>query len=213
MTLVACGGGSVSTDSSGLAIPPHNIVSTVDDATGDATASAGVAWDISRVQTTLVEGPFKDEYLTLQVAVSFTQDVSTALPNPGQPLRGYPDRLGVQILLNIDGSANTGSPGYACSQSATVPGVDAVVDAGGYAGRHADGSYTILDSKGVAHDVAPVSVSGHVITYTIGLAAWGAPATGIQKTKISVIAFNGSGQDGVATDCAPDAGPMSVSGT
>ena len=210
--IISCGGGSGSDGSSGLAIPPNNIVSTITDPPSDATASAGTAWDISGVQTTLVEGPFKNEYLTLLVAVTFVQDVSAALPAPGQQLIGNADRLGVQILLNLDGNDSTGTAGYACSRTANVPGIDAVVDAGGYGGRGTDGSYAILSDKGVLHDRAPVSVSGHTITYSINLAAWSAPATGIQKTKVAILAFNGSGENGIETDCAPNSGPMSVSG-
>lgn len=210
--LAACSGGTGGTGSSELAQPPNNIVSTISDPAGDASATAGVAWDIVGVQTTLIEGPFKNEYVTLQIAVTFAQDVSNALPAPGQALRGYPDRLGVEILLNIDGLDSTGTPGYACSSGPNIPGVDAVLDAGGYGGRLADGSYAILDNKGVLRDEAGASVSGHTITYLINLAAWGVPTTGIQKTKIAVIAFNGFGQDGLETDCAPNNGTMSVSG-
>ena len=210
--LASCSGGSGSTGSSELAIPPKNIVSTVTDPIGDATASTGVAWDISQVQTTLSEGPFKNEYLTLLVAVTFVQDVSAALPDPGQPLRGYPDRLGVEIYLNMDGNDGSGTSGYACSSTPNIPGVDAVVDAGGYGGRRPDGSYAILTDKGVVHDEAPVSISAHTITYTIDLAAWSLPPSGIQRTKIAVIAFNGAGANGIETDCAPNNGPMSVAG-
>ena len=212
LTVAACGGGSGATGSSDLAIPPNNIVATVTDAVGDARASAGMVWDISQVQTTLIEGPFRSEYLTLLVAVTFVQDVSVALPAPGQPLRGNPNGLGVEILLNVDGSDSTGTPESACSQTQSSPGIDALVDAGGFEGRLSDGAYPMLTDAGVVHDEAPVSVSAHTVTYTVNLAAWSAPATGIQKTKISVIAYNGAGQNGIETDCAPNSGPMSVSG-
>ena len=214
-TLAACSSASSGNNgSSGLAIPPHNIVSTMVDPAGDAATPGGVAWDITQVKTTLVEGPFRNEYVTLQVAVSFAQDVSTALPAPGGQLALHPNNLGVEILLDIDGNASTGTTEYACSTTPNVPGVEAAVDAGGYHGRNTDGSYPILDMSGLRKDDAPVSVVGHTVTYSIDLAAWGAPSTGIQKTRVSVIAFNGYGAGGgIATDCAPNSGTMSVSGT
>jgi hypothetical protein len=187
-------------------------VTTTIDPVGDAAASSGVPWDISKVQTTLVEGPFRNEYLKLLVAVTFAQDVSAALPGPGQPLRGNPNSLGVEVLLNIDGSDGTGTSVSACSNAQKSPGIDALVDAGGFEGRLSDGAYPIFTNTGIVHDEATVSVSGHIITYTVSLAAWGAPVTGIQRTKVSVIAFNGSGQNGVETDCAPDSAPVSVAG-
>jgi hypothetical protein len=212
---VACSGSSTSNSgASGLAIPPNNIVSRTADPVGDTIASGGTTWDITEIQTTLVEGPFRNEYVTLQVAVSFAQDVSNALPAPGQDLVNHQNALGVEILLNIDGNTGTGIPESACSSTPNIPGVDAAVDAGGYSGRSANGSYPILDTRGLKKDEAPISISGHTITYSIDLAAWGVPATGIQKTTISVIAVNGSGPGGSSTtDCAPNAGPMSVSGT
>jgi hypothetical protein len=213
--LSSCSGGSNSTNdyAGDLAIPPNNIVSTRVDRIGDASAAIGSPWDITQVQSTLVEGPFRNEYVSLQVSVSFAQDVSTALPPTGQPLIGHPDRLGVELLLDIDGSAGTGISERVCSSTPNVGGIDAFVDAGGYNGRNTDGSYPILNTSGLRVDDAPVTVSGHTITYSIDLAAWGVPATGIPKTKVSVIAFNGSGAGGIATDCAPDSGPMSVSGS
>jgi hypothetical protein len=212
ISLAACSGGSGTDNSSGLAIPPHNIVSTSVDPVGDAIAAAGVAWDITQVQTTLVEGPFRNEYLTLQVAVTFSQDVSAALPPPGQPLIGHPERLGVEILLNTDGSDATGLSEAACSASPSVTGIDAFVDSGAYGGRNLDGSFAILDTAGLKRDDAPVSVTGHTVTYSINLAAWGSPSTGIQKTKVLAIAFNGFGESGIETDCAPNSGAISVSG-
>jgi hypothetical protein len=215
MTTAACSGGSTAGDggSSGLAIPPHNITVTQADPLGDASSPGGIPWDITAVQTTLVEGPFRDEYVTLQVAVTFAQDVSNALPAPGQLLRNNPNSLGVEIFLDIDGNASTGAPQYACSTTPNALGIEAAVDAGGYSGRNADGSYPILDSKASRRDDAPVAVSSHTITYSIDLAAWGVPATGVQKTKISVVAFNGFGGTGYSTDCAPNGGSLSVSGT
>lgn len=214
-TVVGCSGSTTNDGgSSGLAIPPNNIVSRSADSVGDTTASGGTAWDITEVQTTLVEGPFRNEYVTLQVAVSFVQDVSNALPVPGQDLLGRQSALGVEILLDIDGDTGTGISGYACSSTQNIPGVEAAVDAGGYNGRNASGSYPILDIRGLKKDEASVSVSGHTLTYLIDLAAWGVPATGIQKTRVTVIAVNGFGAGGsTTTDCAPNAGPMSVSGT
>jgi hypothetical protein len=214
VVLAACTGGSSTSDgSSGLAVPPQNIMVTRVDPIGDASAAAGTPWDISQIQTTLIEGPFRNEYVKLEVAVTFAQDVSGALPPSGQPLLNNPNRLGVEILVDLDGSSGTGISESVCSSTANTSGIDAFVDAGGYNGRYADGSFPILNTSGIKIDSAQVSISGHTITYLIDLAALGAPGSGIQKTKISVIAFNGSGQDGVETDCAPDAGPMSVSGT
>ncbi len=214
IALAACGGGTNSSnDTSALAIPPHNIVVTQTDPTGDASASAGVAWDITQVQSTLVEGPFRNEYVKLQVAISFLQDVSSALPAPGQPLANNPGRLGVEILINKDGTNATGISEAACSPTPNIGSIDAFVDAGGYNGRNADGSYPILDTSGLKIGDAPVNISGHTITYSIDLAALGSPATGIPKTQIYVIAFNGYGEGGIETDCAPNGGPLSVSGS
>jgi hypothetical protein len=184
------------------------------DPGGDAAAPGGVVWDITQVRTTLVEGPFRNEYVTLQVAVSFAQDVSSALPAPGGQLALHPNNLGVEILLDTDGNASTGTAEYACSSTPNISGVEAAVDAGGYHGRNTDGSYPILDTSGLRKDDAQVTVVGHTVTYSINLAAWGVPSTGIQKTRVVAIAYNGFGAGGgSATDCAPNSGTMSVSGT
>ncbi len=211
--LVACGGGSSGNGVSGLAIPPHNIVATMTDRIGDSIPGLGTRWDISGVQTTLLEGPFRNEYVKLQVAVTFTQDVSAALPSPGSALVGYPGLLGVEIFLDIDGNSTTGTKAFQCSSVLNLPSIDAAVDAGGVEGRLADGSYPIVDASGIPQDEATVIVAGKTVTYSIDLAAWGSPATGVPKTRVAVAAYNGSTTGSAVTDCAPDSGTMSVSGT
>ena len=208
--LTACSGGSGNGDANaGLAIPPHNVVVTHIDASGDARGGGGTAWDITQVQTTLLEGPFRDEYVTLNVAVTFSQDVSSALPVAGASLADHPELLGVGILLNTDGNS-TGASDYLCSSSPNISGIDAYVDPGTYQGRRANGSFPILDANGIPKDEATVSVAGHTITYTINLAAWGSPPTGLPNTSLAVIALNGA-NGGTQTDCAPDASTFRVS--
>lgn len=212
-SLTACGGGATGNGDSGLAIPPHNLTATRSDALGDTISGPGTRWDITAVRTTLVEGPFRNEYETLEVAVTFAQDVTNALPGPGQTLIGKPDLLGVEIFLNIDGSDATGTTTFQCSSVPNLPGIDAAVDSGGAGGRRADGSYPVVDANGYPQDEASVSVSGKTVTYSINLAAWGAPATGIPRTRVAVAAYNGSTTGSAVTDCAPDSGTMSASGT
>ena len=212
MALTACTGGSGGGGGdSGLAIPPHNVVFTYADSVGDASGNGGTAWDITGVQTTLVEGPFRNEYETLQVAVTFAQDVSTALPSARQTLSDHPELLGVGILMNIDGNTLTGGPGYICSSRPNAAGNEAYVDPGEYEGRLADGAFPILDANGIPKDEAQVAISGHTLTYTIDLAAWGSPSTGLPKTTIAVIAQNGA-NGGTQTDCAPNSTMFAVSG-
>jgi hypothetical protein len=163
------------------------------------------------VQTTLVEGPFRNEYETLKVAITFSQDVSGALPLPGGTLSGHPELLGIGILLNIDGNVSTGASGYICSSQPNIQGMDAYVDIGAYEGRLANGSYPIMDSNGIPKDEAAATATGHTVTYTINLAAWGNPSTGVPKSTLAVIAQNGA-NGGTPTDCAPNSTAFSISG-
>ncbi len=88
LALAACGGGGGGGGGSTPA-PPPPITFSHSFPAGDAVAQKGTAWDIIGVTTTLT-GQFGSGagqlYDTLRVDTTFAQDISNALPAPGQSL-------------------------------------------------------------------------------------------------------------------------------
>jgi len=209
VTLVACGGGG-----GGPGNPPPSFPAVIRSFTfpaGNATASPGTtAWDIVGVTTTLTDQfHSSDAYDTLRVDVTFVQDISDALPAPGQQLSSAGTELGVQVALDTDGNPATGV--YSgCDPTDPLRPFEYGSDQGNDPSRLADGNYSIIDPQGgPIYQGAPnppaeaqTSVAGHVFSQTFFL-----PTVGIldgaaaPKIGIAVASFNGA--SGSPTDCMP----------
>ncbi len=208
LALAACGGGGgPGPGGGGTPPPPPAITFSHTFPAGDAVAQKGTAWDIVGVTTTLT-GQFGSaagqRYDTLRVDVMFAQDISNALPAPGQKLT-LRSQLGIQIGLNTDGSTSTGL--YpACFNAGNLSPFEYLSD--GFS-RLADGNYEIsgpggapLSQGGNPPDEAMTTVSPNVVSQTFFLSALGvASGSNIPHIGIAVAAVNGA--DANATDCAP----------
>jgi hypothetical protein len=145
-----CSGGGGGGGSMPTATPPPPVVVTRTFPSGDATAAGGgTAWDIVGVKTTLT-GQFASGggnlYDTLRVDVTFAQDVSNALPAPGQPLSGL-GQLGVSIALDTDGNPNTGQF-LTCSTTNALKPFEYASDQGNDPSRLSDGNFTVIGPSG-----------------------------------------------------------------
>ncbi len=212
LALAACGGGGGSGGGGGGAPPPPPVITFSHTfPAGDAVAQKGTAWDIVGVTTTLT-GQFGSaagqQYDTLRVDVTFSQDISNALPPNGQPLGGGTE-LGIHIAINSDGNISTGSYGT-CSPGTTITPFEYITDQGNDPSRLSDGNYNIIGpgggplSQGGSNppDEAVTAVSGHVLSQTFFLPAIGVNnGTAVPHIGISVAALNGA--DLNATDCVP----------
>lgn len=214
LALAACGGGGGpggGGGGGGTPPPPPVITFSHTFPAGDAVAQKGMAWDIIGVTTTLT-GQFGSaagqRYDTLRVDTTFAQDISSALPAPGQPLSGGPE-LGTHVAINADGNTSTGSYGT-CSPAVSVTPFEYITDQGNDPSRLLDGNYNIIGpgggplSQGGSNppDEAVTVVSGHVLSQTFFLPAIGVTSgAAIPHIGISVAALNGA--DLNATDCAP----------
>ena len=165
--------------------------------------NGGTAWNIVGV-TTILTGTMGNAggnlYDTLTIKTTFDQDVTNALPPPGQTLNA-PTELGVGVSFNTE--AYGGSPGFKGCPSTELTGfqIDGSV-------RNTDGSYGLFGTNGaVTGVVVPTNVSGHVVTQTLPISAIGVFAgNSVPRFSITVGAVNGaSGPLGI-TDCVPPDG-------
>lgn len=202
LALAACGGGGGSGGGGGGAPPPPPVITFSHTfPAGDAVAQKGTAWDIVGVTTTLT-GQFGSaagqQYDTLRVDTTFVQDISTALPSPGQVL-SLGAQLGVSVLVNSDGNPATGSL-PACRNAGNIMPFEYNSD---YGTRLNDGNYSTLGPGGpVFGGEATTVVSGHTFSQTFLLSAIGVVAAGsVPHVGIAVAAFNGA--DLNSTDCVP----------
>ena len=176
LILVSCGGGGGPSPSPTMTTTaPPVVTRSYSFPAGDATASSGAtAWDITGVTTTL-SGQFAnaggDSYDTLRVDVTFAQNISNALPAPGQALTSG-SQLGISIGLDTDGNANTGTF-KTCSMSNSLTPFEYSTDQGNDPSRLQDGNYSILKNGGPISDggdnppsEAMVSVDQNVLTET-----------------------------------------------
>jgi hypothetical protein len=192
------------------------VIQTYTFPSGDATAAPGAtAWDIVGVKTTLT-GQFGNangnSYDTLRIDVSFAQNVSNALPAPGQPL-STGTQLGIDIALDTDGNPNTGYTG-GCDTANPLKPFEYTTDPGNDPSRLADGNYTILlNGNPIATGgenppaEAMTSVAGNVMSETFFLTALGVHSgSAPPKIGVGVASFNGAlinmGTT-PATDCVP----------
>ncbi len=218
LVLAACsggGGGGGGTPTPAATEPPV-ITKSYSFPAGDATASAGAtAWDITGVTTTL-SGQFAnaggDSYDTLRVDVTFAQNISNALPAPGQMLTSA-TQLGVAILLDTDANAATGQT-EGCAMNQNQLPFEYVTDVGTDPNRLADGNYSILyrgqPIAGGGHNApaeAMVSLSANTLSETFFLTAIAvhggssAPKIGVAVAAVNGTQMNSSGNGG--TDCVP----------
>jgi hypothetical protein len=213
--LAACSGGGGPTPSPAVTEPPV-VTKSYTFPAGDATASSGAtAWDIIGVTTTL-SGQFADaggnSYDTLSVAVTFAQNIASALPAPGEELTSG-NQLGISISLDTDADPNTGTY-KTCSTTNPLTPFEYTTDQGNDPSRLQDGNYSILMDGGPISSggnnppsEAMVSVSQNTLTETFFLTAIGVHAgTSIPKIGVGVGAVNGTQMNasGVGTtDCVP----------
>ncbi len=212
-----CGGGGSRTGPLPSGAPPPAIVVTRSFPAAAATpAGGGTAWAIVQVRTTLTgsgANAYGSAYDTLNVAVTFAQDVSGALPAPGSAL-ARPDQLGLFVGLKTRGDG-----GYGDCRNALV--LDYSSDPGVLPGRLFDGNYNILSASqggplqsgsagGNPLDEAVTAVAGHVVTQTFRLLAVnGLQSSGTPKISVVVAAFNG-GKSTASTDCVPAHGAIAA---
>jgi hypothetical protein len=174
-------------------------------------AGGGTAWDIVGVTTTLT-GQFASGggnlYDTLRVDVTFSQNVSNALPAPGQPLSGL-NQLGISIAIDSDGNPNTGEY-KTCNTASSLEPFEYTTDQGNDPNRLADGNYTIIGPAGPIYSGAPnppaeaqVNLSGTTMSETFFLTSIGvASGKVVPKIGLNIAAVNSSG----LTDCVPSDG-------
>jgi len=201
MAISACSGGGGTGGGGGTPPPPPVITFSHTFPAGAAVAQRGTAWDIIGVATTL-SGEFGSaagqRYDTLRVDVTFAQDISNALPSPGQSLT-IGTQLGVAILINSDGNATTGV--YNACNGAQQPTPFEYYTVVGP--RLPGGDYGLEGPAGFVNQTAILtSVSGHVFTQTFPLGAVGV-ATGPSIPQVGVEVGSANGADMFFTDCAP----------
>ena len=206
------GGASPSGAAGGFATAPPPIIASYAFPAGDATsAPGGTAWDIVGVKTTLSGtpgSPAGNVYDTLRVDVSFTQDVSHALPAPGQTLL-IGAQLGVGIALDVDSNQNTGSYGT-CDTANPLRPFEYYSDPGTQPNRLPDGNYSIVDpngnliSSGASNPAgeAVTTVSTHVVSQIFYLPSVDVFAGNVApRIGVGVAAHNGNTI--LPTDCVP----------
>jgi len=213
-----CSGGGGGAPGPSVGTPPPPIVVTAAFPAAAATAAGGgTPWAITGVRTTLTGSgadAFGSPYDTLQVAVTFAQDVSGALPPPGSKLAS-PGQLGITVGLATRGAGGIGDcTGASVFDFASDPGTDPA--------RLQDGNYNIESGaqgvplqSGIAGgnplDEAVTVISGHVIVQTFRLLAVDGLAPGIPDVRVGVGSFNGAST--APTDCVPATGTIAAGGS
>lgn len=222
LTLASCSGGGSGSAPAQMATPPPPVVRSYSFAPGRASSSAGTAWDIIGVKTTLT-GRFANgggnSYDTLSVDVTFAQDISTALPQPGMPL-SQGGQVGIVIGFDSDNNIATGNYLSCDTASRRLTPFEYFTDQGNGPARLRDGNYSIIGPGGTAISSGPnpdpaseavVGVSGNVLTETMFLPAIGVFG-GISAPKfgIDIASFNGFTGGPNLTDCIPSDGRIEL---
>ncbi len=208
---IGCSGGGGVGGGGSQTGPPPPIVVTRTFPKGDAIPQGGgTAWDIVAVTKTLTGqfgGANGNTYDTLRVDITFAQDVSNALPAPGQPLKDG-SQLGVSVGIDSDGNPATGSFSGCPSENGTP--YEYVSDVG-YGARLSDGNYSILRYGGNPIYSGPPSpgseaqttVAGNELSQTFFLVTIAATTgAAIPNVRVNVAAVNGSSAT-LPTDCVP----------
>ena len=222
LILASCSGGNSGSGPLQAATPPPPVVRSYSFAPGKAYASAGTTWDIIGVKTTLT-GRFSNgggnSYDTLAVDVTFAQDITTALPQPGMPL-SQGGQLGVVIGFDSDNNPATGNFLSCDTSNRKLTPFEYFTDQGNGPTRLRDGNYSIVGPGGTAissglnpdpASEAVIGVSGNVLTETIFLPAIGVFAgTSAPIFGIDVSSFNGFNTGPNVTDCVPSDGRIEL---
>ena len=201
LAISGCGGGGGSSGGGGFQPPPPITVTRSYPAGRATPTNGGTAWNIVGV-TTILTGQFGSPstglYDTLTIKTTFTQDVSNALPPPGQTLN-LPAELGVGVAFNTGGA----SSGFKGCPSTEVQGF--VIDG---SVRNPDGSYNVFGTNGQVTGVeVPTSASGHTVTQTLPLGAIGVfDGQNVPTFGVVVQAVNGAPGPLGITDCVPPDG-------
>jgi len=172
----------------------NTITSRYSDPTGDATASGGIAYDVTEVVTNRIDNPAGGAYDTLQVVITFNQTV--VLPAPGSAPNTAGTQLGNLIHIDADRNPATGFGSSFCG----LDGLDFLVD--GSSTRLANGNYPVFTGTffSTLSGEATPSVSGNVLTVNIPLSALGGDDGETNLVELAAQRFGGFDN---LTDCAP----------
>jgi hypothetical protein len=215
------------TGSSNTAIPPTPsnpapVIAANNVAANDAgdALGGGHHWDIESVQAQRI-GPPGTAYTEIVVSTVFEltgvlnngvpdNAAFAALPAAGTCAAGC-GALGATaltgfILIDVDGSAATGTTDSNCAANGTYPGVDFFVDIGRLTPMLADGNPPVNTAAvgifGTQVGEATISGAGNVVNVTIKIANIGGSSSG--PFNVGVEWGNGFGS--LTSDCAPNAG-------
>lgn len=204
----SCSGGSSSSPSpTPMMTAPPAITKSFTFPAGDAVSTAGTAWDIVGVKTTVFGSGMNvvgNSYDMLRVETTFTQDVSNALPAPGTNL-SLGNQLGIGVAIDSDGNPATGNL-LPCQTVSQLRPFECLVDPGS---RLSDGNYSILFKNQPIYSgptnpgsEAVFTANKSTIAILINFAAIGVFARQtIPNIGVAVNAFNGN--DNINTDCTP----------
>lgn len=208
--LASCsgGGGSSTPPGPGQTVPPI-VTRSFSFPAGDAVATMGTAWDIVGVKTTLTgtgNNPVGNSYDMLRVDVSFVQNLASAFPLPGAPLKEG-SQLGVSVALDTDANPATGAS-LTCDPNSRLLPFEFETDPGNFPSRLSDGNYTIISNGqpiylGSSNPAAETvfSFNANTASFQYNLTTLGVfRGAQIPKIGVEVAAFNGSKE---LTDCAP----------
>jgi len=211
--ITGCGGGGGGSPSPPTASTPTPIIMDHPAAAGDTFSKSGTAWDIVDVKTTLYgisDNPNPSAYTYLKVDVTFAQDVSSALPLPGQALT-LGSQLGVGIAISDSPPATASTAPFSClTQSGQNFSFSSAASP-----RLSDGNYGILNSGGNnvsqlgnVTTEAQTTVVGNVFSQTFRLGVIGvAETTAAPLLGVAVDSGNGNAIPSVSsftgTDCVP----------
>jgi len=209
----SCSGGSGSGVPAPSNTPPPLVTQSYTFPSGDATGSGGVAWDIIGLKTTLSgsgNNALGNSYDMLRVDLTFSQDISNALPAPGTALNDTGTQLGVTVSIDSDGNPSTGNFGGCSGTSSPLKPFEYGTDQGNFPSRLADGNYAIIYKNqaiysGASNPAAEavVAVSGQTFSLSFNLNTLGVLAgTKVPRIGVGAAAFNSSIH---STDCVPTA--------
>jgi hypothetical protein len=181
------------------------VTNTYTEAAGDVNSSAsGTQYDVTKLVTRRIDNPPFGSYDTLQIEVTFAQNV--VLPAPGGPPDSAGTNLTLQVGLDTDQNPTTGTT-LNCPAgnggNGSWPGNDYYVLESGQPGqgRLPNGNFVVQNAAGTAVGEAVVSVSGKVLTMNISLSTLGGD-DGIAEVRGAFGNFFSTTWN--YTDCAPN---------